>query len=374
MIVERVAIIGVGKIGVCLALNLERAGFDVLGVDTRSDHVARVNDRTFSTPEPGVDEALRAARNLRAVGTISAVRDFSPSLIVVAVDTHVMDGEGYDTRRIDAVLRNLCALGSVDPVVDVVVMSTAIPGFCDSRAVDVERFGYSLCYSPGFVAQGTIMRDQRQPDQVLIGVADDSAGERLARLYRRMCTNTPSVHRMSRLGAEIAKLATNCFLTMKIAFANAIGDLAVRAGAEPELILDAVGADGRIGRDFLRYGFSYGGPCLPRDNRALNAFAEELGCDLLQAEATDQMNRRHMAFQLQEYLRLHSAGEPINFHSVCYKPGVEMLEQSQPLALAVQLARAGRSVVIHEAPAVIAELRERFGELFEYRIEGALPD
>jgi nucleotide sugar dehydrogenase len=241
-----------------------------------------------------------------------------------------------------------------------------MPGYCDAKAPLAERWGYALSYSPGFVAQGSIMRDQQRPDQILIGEADPAAGDRLECVYRRMCGSEPAVHRMPRLSAEIAKLATNAFLTMKIAFANAIGDLATRAGADPARVLDAVGADGRIGRRSLSYGFGYGGPCFPRDNRALNLFARQHECDLLQAEATDEMNRRHLAFQAGEYLRAAGHGDPIHFASLTYKPGTDMLDESQPLALAVRLARAGRRVVIHERPAVVAQVRAQFGDLFEY--------
>jgi hypothetical protein len=72
-----------------------------------------------------------------------------------------------------------------------------------------------------------------------------------------------------------------------------------------------------------------------------------------------------------EYLRAYPEDEPIHFESVTYKPGTEILEESQPLALAVQLARAGRRIVIHESPAVIAVLRSQFGNLFVYEIRSA---
>jgi UDP-glucose 6-dehydrogenase len=154
---------------------------------------------------------------------------------------------------------------------------------------------------------------------------------------------------------------------MKIAFANAIGDLARRIGAEPEKILAAVGADSRIGDKFLRSGFGYGGPCLPRDNRALNRFAQENGREILLACATDEMNRRHLDVQVEDCLRKYGPWEPIHFYSVTYKSGTEILEESQQLALAVRLATAGRKVIVHESPVVAEELRTRFGELFEYR-------
>lgn len=366
---DRLAVIGTGRIGLCLALNLERCGYEVLGVDKDPDRVRRIRRRMLNTPEPGVEEALIAADALRMADSIAAVPEFNPTLVFIAVDTPTTVEGGYDPHHVDSVMRELFALPAPFERTEIVLVSTILPGYCDAKGAAAEASGYALSYSPGFVAHGRIMHDQQRPVQVLIGEADASAGDRIARVYRTMCLNEPSFHRMSRLSAEIAKLATNCFLTMKIAFANAIGDLAMRVSAEPEHVLGAIGADARVGAALLRYGFGYGGPCLPRDNRALNLFARQHGCELLQADATDETNRRHLAFQLEECLRTHPETEPIHFHSVTYKPGTEILEESQPLALAVQLARIGRRVVIHESAAVVAQLRARFGELFEYCVE-----
>lgn len=371
---ERIAVVGIGRIGLCLALNLERAGYEVLGCDRNREHVRRVARRILRTPEPGVEEALGNACAFRACDAIAEVRDFGPALILVAVATPEAEGGGYDPVEVDRVLGELFALGPAPRRTELALVCTTLPGYGDSRALEAEARGYFLSYNPGFVAQGSVIRDQLYPDGVLIGEADATAGDALERMHRRMCLNEPTVHRMSRLSAEIAKLATNSFLTMKIAFANAIGDLATRVGGEPERVLAAVGADARIGPQCLRYGFSYGGPCFPRDNRALNLFARRNDCELLQAEATDEMNRRHAAFQVGHYLRAHAEAEAIHFHSVTYKPGTEILDESAPLALAVQLARAGRRVVVHESPAVLARLRDEFGALFEYHARPAKAD
>jgi UDPglucose 6-dehydrogenase len=365
---ERVTVIGLGRIGLCLALNVARAGYEVLGVDTNRELVGLINNKAFQTCEPGVEEALRAARGFTATHLIETVPGFDARMILVAVATPATAEGGYDHAQADRVMRDLCALGAAAERTELALVCTTLPGYCGSRADSVREQHYFLSYTPGFVAQGSILRDQQFPDQVLIGEADPEAGDALERLYRRVCLNQPAVHRMSTLSAELAKLATNCALTMKIAFANAIGDLATRVGAEPEKILAAVGADTRIGSQFLRYGSGYGGPCFPRDNRALNLYAERHGCELLQSRATDEMNRRHLAFQVGEYLRTYAPGQPIHFHSVTYKAGTEILEESQPLALAVELARVGRKVVIHEAPAVVTRLRDQFGELFEYHV------
>jgi nucleotide sugar dehydrogenase len=370
---ERVAVVGIGRIGLCLALNLDRAGYDVLGVDTDPERVQRVNRRTLRTAEAGVEEALRQARALRACHAMALLRDFRPDMVLVAVATPEADRGGYDHSQVDRVLEDLFALGPAARRTELALVCTTLPGYGDSRAGEAEARGYFLSYNPGFVAQGSIISDQCRPDQVLIGEADAAAGDALERLHRRMCLNDPAIHRMSRLGAEIAKLATNCFLTMKIAFANAVGDLAVRVGADPERVLGAMASDHRIGPGCLRYGFSYGGPCLPRDNRALNFFARQHDCELLQAAATDQMNHRHVAFQVAQFLRTHREHEAIHFHSITYKPGTDLLDESSPLAVAVQLARAGRRVVIHDTRVVVARVRAEFGPLFDYQVSPGKP-
>jgi UDPglucose 6-dehydrogenase len=365
---ERVAVIGIGRIGLCLALNLERAGYDVLGVDQNSEYVKQVGEKTLRSPEPGVEEALKAARNFRVSEHASSIRDFVPDLLFVAVDTPTAVGGGYDHSHVDRVLVELFSLEPWQPRVELTLICTTFPGYCDSKSSLARVHSYALSYNPGFIAHGTILRDQRAPDQILIGEADAIAGEKLASIYLRMCVNRPLIHRMTPLSAEIAKLATNCALTMKIAFANAIGDLATAVGASPEQILAVVGGDSRIGSKFLKYGFGYGGACLTRDNRALNLFANETNHQLLLALATDEMNRQHLAFQVNRYLNTYREDEPIHFDSVTYKPGTEILEESQPLALAVQLARAGRRIVIHECSAVLEVLRRQFGDLFMYEI------
>jgi len=364
---ERVAIIGIGRVGLCLALNLDRAGYSVLGIDRNAQRVKQVGDKTLQTSEPGVEDALKAAHNLKVADQIGPIPGFDPSVVFVAVDTPAAEGGGYDHRHVDCVLAELFHLGSWRARVELALVCTTFPGYCDSQAGLAKSHSYALSYTPGFIAQGSILQDQQSPDQVLIGEADAIAGEKLERVYRKICINEPSIHRMAPLSAEIAKLATNCALTMKIAFANAIGDLATAVGAEPEQILAAIGADTRIGNKFLKYGFGYGGPCLARDNRALNLFAERNNYELRQAGTTDEMNRKHLEFQVSQYLRAYHEDEPIHFGSVTYKPGTEILEESQPLALALRLARAGRRVVIHETPVVLAGLRSQFGDLFVYQ-------
>jgi UDPglucose 6-dehydrogenase len=111
---------------------------------------------------------------------------------------------------------------------------------------------------------------------------------------------------MSPESAELTKLSLNCFITMKIAYANAIGDIAAATpGADAAAILAAVGADSRVGAKCLQPGFGFGGPCFPRDNEALGHYAASIGREPLLMRATDAANDAHRAYQVEQLLRQH---------------------------------------------------------------------
>ena len=362
---KKIAVIGIGKLGLCIALQLDKAGYDVLGIDVNDEYMQTINDRSLRSPEPGVEDALRNAKTLRA-GNIGLLQAFDPDVILIAVATPSLPSGGYDHSMIDGVLDKLYAMGTADEEKDIVICCTTIPGYCDSKAIEALEYNYRISYKPEFIAQGTIMQNLQCPDQVLIGEADEEAGEIIEKIFSAIHTNTPAVHRMDRTSAEITKLATNCFLTMKIAFANAVGDLCEQSGVQTEKVLAAIGDDSRIGNKFLHYGFGFGGPCFPRDNRALAYFAQKNGFEMPIAKATDEANRLHLDFQFQQYLQLHPNGDPIHFFSVTYKKGTNILEESQQLALAVKLGKAGKRIIIHDTEEVISQVKALYGNLFEY--------
>lgn len=367
---NHIGVVGIGKLGLCFALNLDLEGFEVEAYDLDAERVGKVNARTLRSPEPQVEELLRDAKRIRATSDLDAFLATGVQLVFVVVATPSLPDGRYDHRQLEALVADLEARQAAAAGLHLVVMCTTMPGFCDGLAERLEPLGVTLSYNPEFIAQGTVIHDQQNPDQILIGEASPEAGDAIEAVYRRICKSAPAYCRMSRLSAEIAKIATNCFLTTKISFANSIGDLASRVGAEPAKILAAIGADKRIGPRYLRYGFGYGGPCFPRDNRALGIYGEDEGYPVLISEATDRVNAQHLDFQFEQYMAMHGPEEQIVFDHVTYKPGTTILEESQQLALALKLARAGRRVLVREQPSVIEELRGLYGSLFDYEEGG----
>jgi len=173
---------------------------------------------------------------------------------------------------------------------------------------------------------------------------------------------------MSVESAEITKLAINCFITSKIAFANLVADIAdVTPGADKNAILAAVGKDLRIGSRCMKPGYGFGGPCFPRDNRALGNYAILRGIEPTIFRATDIANAQHADFMAQKFCQ---TGE-CTFEDVCYKPNcpVPIIEESQKLVVAKKMAERGVKVTIVDRENIIALVQKEYGDIFNYVIK-----
>ncbi len=208
---------------------------------------------------------------------------------------------------------------------------------------------FGLCYNPEFIALGTVIRDFYYPDFLLIGESDAGSGEMLAEIYKQVCKNSPAIARMNFINAEITKLAVNTYITTKISYANMLARLCERLPeADVNVITDALGLDTRIGAKYLKGAVSYGGPCFPRDNRALAALAARVGASSGLAEATDIFNRAQIK-SVAEIVKSHCSGaQPIGILGLTYKPNTEVTEESFGLLLAQELSAANLPVIVYD--------------------------
>ena len=172
---EKVSIIGVGKLGLCFALTLDRAGYNVLGCDINESYVSLLNNKSLKSPEQGVEEALRLSHNFRATTNIEKAVEHSDVLFVV-VATPSLDNGRYDHSQVNSVLDKLENLGPQEFPKQLVICCTTMPGYCDTVAERMSDYNYVVSYNPEFIAQGTILRDQTYPDMVLIGEGSRESG------------------------------------------------------------------------------------------------------------------------------------------------------------------------------------------------------
>tara|TARA_A100001201_G_scaffold93050_1_gene81004 strand:+ start:2094 stop:3203 length:1110 start_codon:yes stop_codon:yes gene_type:complete len=367
---KKSSVIGIGRLGLCWALNLETNGHDIVGVDINQKYVDSLNNKTFKSKEPCVSKMLKESKNFKATTNIEDAINHS-NIIYIVVATNTLEDGHYDHSIIDSIVNDIEKLGNQQNRKHIILQSTTIPGYCDTIEERLEKCNYSLSYNPEFIRQGSIIDDQKNPDMVLIGTKDNEARKLLLSAYDDMCNNKPKFNIMDNLSAEITKLALNCFLTTKISFTNMIGDLATKVGANPDRILEAVSSDSRVGEKLMKYGYGYGGTCLPRDNRALAVFAKKHNMPIDISVASDKINKQHLEFQVNEFVNKFPDKKGFYFfEDVAFKPGSDIIEESQKLAFAVSLAKIGYvNITISDNQIVVNNVKEKYGKLFDYEVK-----
>jgi UDPglucose 6-dehydrogenase len=359
---EAVSVIGLGKLGLPMAACLASKQFEVIGADLNEDVVAAVNARKTSLVEAGLDSLLANRESVLSatLSTEEAVRNSAITFITVPTPSEP-DGS-FSLRYV------LSACESIGRVLRekqafhvIVVTSTVMPGSTDGEVrsalerISGKRCGvdFGLCYSPEFIALGSVIHDFLNPDFLLIGESDSRSGDILQDALISTCDSTPTIARMNIVNAELAKIAVNTFVTTKISFANMIARISERIpGAQTDVITGALGLDSRIGPKYLKGAVGYGGPCFPRDNLALAQLGRSLGAPVFIAEATDRANRQEV-IQLKELVtRRLPTGGTVGILGLSYKPETDVVEESQGLMLAQLLSEDGVPTVVHDPAAL----------------------
>lgn len=367
----KVGVIGAGRLGICFALLCEAAGYDVLVSDIREDYVNDLNNRKIVTNEPEVENLLRTAKNFRATTNNKEVIN-ECDLIYTLVATPSKEDGSYDVSSVYNVVEDFSDITTTKYFV---VGCTVNPGDCDKFKEKLPR-NIKVFYNPEFIAQGSIINDLRTADMVLLGSNPHEDNDKIIHdiksLYQKIQTTRAIVCSMSTTAAEITKIGVNCFLTTKISYANMLGDVLHLSGCGDEVsgVLTAIGTDSRIGRKYLGYGFGYGGPCLPRDNRAFAAFAKNLGLEYNLGHVTDEINNQHAKFVCDFYVKVNSKKLPFYFDSITYKKNTDILTESQQYRLCNDLLDMGYKVYIRNdarvTPQVCDELLDKYGENVQF--------
>ena len=344
----KIGLIGAGRLGICLALLIEKAGYEVIASDTRSDYIRNLQLKKYSGSEPRVSDLLATANNIEFTVLNDRVIDECDVIFTLVATPSLEDGS-YDVSAVDDVVSDIQKFGWKNKNSltgkSLVVGCTTNPGDCDRFQEKLSEVGMNVYYNPEFIAQGSIVDDLENADMVLIG-GSGTHGALLEEIYHKIQVPIPSIHHMSTKAAELTKIALNCFLTTKISYANMIGEVLALSKMEREIgtVLKAIGSDSRIGNKYLGFGFGFGGPCFPRDNRAFAAYAKSVGVEHNIGTTTDNFNEAHADF-IKEYVLYHNHDKkPFCFRYLTYKPGTDILTESQQYRLCLDLLNEGYTV------------------------------
>ena len=369
--IRTASIIGLGKLGAPMAAAIAARGLRVIGADADASKVEALNQKRPPVFEPGLPQLLHTASGrLTATQCVEdAVRDSEVTFIVVGTPSE--PGGGFSLKYVLPVCEAIGLAMRAKPEFHLVVLtSTVMPGttagaVCSaleqSSGKQAGR-GFGLCYSPEFIALGSVIRNFLNPDFLLIGESDPRSGALLERFYRAVCENNPAVARMNFVNAEVTKLAVNTYITTKICFANMMARICEQLpGADVDVVTSAVGLDRRIGGQYLKGAISYGGPCFPRDNLALAALAERLGVPADIAQVTHKFNQGQISWLADVAQQFAEPGETVGILGLTYKANTDVVEQAPGLLLAQELIARGVRVAVSD-PAGCENARRVLGD------------
>jgi UDPglucose 6-dehydrogenase len=373
--VEKVSLVGLGKLGLCIATCLAHKGYRVFGVDIDPQKISLVNRGICPISEPLLPEMLKACNNrLTATNEYDyAIKNSDVTFIVVATPSNP-DGSYSLEQIIPAAEEIGRALKDKDGFHVVDVISTVIPGSISTVVQPILEehsgkkcgVGFGLCYNPEFIALGSVIKGFLNPDFVLIGESDAKSGEIIARIHKKTCDNNPPIFRMNHFNAELAKIALNSYITMKISFANTLAEICERMpDGDVNSVTSALGLDKRIGPKYLKGALGFGGPCFPRDNKAFSFFARQVGCQAELAEASDRVNDRQVGRIVRIVKQKIGNKGRIAVLGLTYKPNTNIVEESQPLHIAKALAESGYSVTVYD-PMGMDNAKKSLGNKVEY--------
>lgn len=359
----RISVIGCGYLGAVHAAGMASLGHEVVGVDVDEQKVALLSRGEPPFYEPGLPELLREGiESGRLTFTADLEQARGARVHFVGVGTPQRDASGAaDMTYVNAAIDGLAQI--VGPGEVVVGKSTVPVGTARGllERIVAAQPEASLMWNPEFLREGFAVRDTLEPDRLVYGVragddAEGAAGERdvavldevfatiIAAQTPRLVTDLET--------AELVKVSANAFLATKISFINAMAEICERTGADVTMLADAIGMDPRIGRRFLNSGLGFGGGCLPKDIRAFQARADELGVgeSLHFLREVDGINARRRSRVVE--LVVQDAGDDagrldgrtVALFGLAFKPNSDDTRDSPALDVGRQLIELGATV------------------------------
>lgn len=363
---RQIAVIGLGKLGQPMAVAFAKAGHNVIAYDVDSGVRASVKSKVPTVDEPGLAEEMSTCDSLTVADSVQECVEFSEIAYVMVPTPSLPDGSftnKYVVQAVAEIGEAVKCLGT--DTYTVVVCSTVMPGSMDGDIVEtLERFsrrsvdevGLALVYSPQFIALGTVLNDMRNPDLFLVGT-NQKTGSDLVIEIGKSVHQRPDVHiaKLTPTEAEIVKIGVNTYITMKISFANALGQVAAAVrDVDGYLVTRTIGHDSRIGGKYITAGGPYGGPCFPRDTDAFAAFVKQATGDesmAALASNTAVINDAVVEAAVEAGYRLapKTSGVPyVLVLGLGYKPDTSVSEESYGMSVVGMLLEYGCKVFVYD--------------------------
>ncbi len=372
----QITVIGTGYVGLVSGTCLAEVGNDVLCVDIDAAKIALLEAGGIPIFEPGLADMV--AKN-RAAGRLSFTTDIAAALshasvVFIAVGTPPGEDGSADLQYVLAAARSI---GSHLDGYKVIVDKSTVPvgtadrvraAIADALARRAVSIDFSVVSNPEFLKEGAAIEDFMRPDRIVVGADDPRAVELMRQLYAPFQRSHERLVVMDVRSAELTKYAANAMLATRISFMNELANLAEKLGADIELVRAGIGADPRIGYQFLYAGCGYGGSCFPKDVRALIKTAHDAGQDLqllTAVEAANEAQKRVLPEKIVKRFGADLSGRRFALWGLAFKPNTDDMREAPSLVLIEDLLARGAAVCAFD-PVAMSEARRLLGDRVDF--------
>ncbi|MEM0136716.1 MAG: UDP-glucose/GDP-mannose dehydrogenase family protein [Thermoplasmatales archaeon] len=336
----KIAVIGLGFVGLVTATVLATQGNSVICVDNDERKIDKLKDGDLYIYEPGLKELLDKNRRMM-VFTSDYSHLKGSDVAFICVPTPNANRNINLSYVVDSVL----SVNSVDRYVTIAVKSTVVPGTASQLSIMIGR---DIISNPEFLREGNAIEDTIHPDRIVLGGRNAGDIEKVLRAWE--FTRAP-VLRTTNENAELIKYASNAFLATKISFVNEIANLCENIpGADVDVVARGMGMDHRIGKEFLRAGIGFGGSCFPKDTTALVSYAQEKGVDLKIVKSAIEVNEErigHAVGMIEKELG-DLRGKSICILGLAFKDNTNDLRESKSIELINELRARGANISAYD--------------------------
>ena len=360
----KIAVFGLGYVGVVSAACLARDGHSVVGVDPNTLKVDLLRQAKSPIVEPGLEELIVAAvaSGRLVAGSDPAAAVAQSDVLIVCVGTPGQPNGSLDLGYVRRVVQQIGEhLAGASAYKVVVIRSTLLPGSMQSVVIPIleeaarGKMGkdFGVCINPEFLREGSAIYDYDHPPKTVIGASDERATAIVRKLYAAL--SAPLILTDLRT-AEMVKYIDNSWHALKITFANEVGRLCKAMAIDSRLALRIFCMDTKlnISSAYLRPGFAFGGSCLPKDLRALTYQGRLLDVDtpvLSSILASNQLQIAHALAMIRATGRRR-----VGLLGLSFKEGTDDLRESPVVTLAEQLIGKGYEVAVYDRNVKLASL------------------
>ncbi len=359
----KIAVIGTGYVGSVTGACFAEMGNTVICVDKDQKKIDQFSSGKVPLHEDDLDELVEA--NLKAK-TLRFTTDFEEALkasniLFIAVGTPPNEDGSADLTHVLDVARSIGKI--IDHPLIVVDKSTVPVGTAElvkkTIAEEQEKRGSSIPFyvvsNPEFLAQGSAVKDFMEPSRVVIGADDPVVIETMRELYGPFMRRESRFFAMDPKTAETVKYAANSFLAVKISTSNELANICERVGADFNHVRQAIGADPRIGEQFIYAGPGFGGSCFPKDVKALIKIAKDHGYDaemFKQTLTTNEKQKQVLSNMLVNKFGPDLKGKIFSVWGLAFKAGTDDMRESAAITIINKLISLGAKIQAHDPEAM----------------------